>query len=326
MRIANPLPAFQRAQGHIARRRVALMSALALAVSLNVVTPPPAEALMKAHCKPEVGYGFIDPVVYHGVSGPTGHNHTFFANQKLLTLPNPNAANYADLSGAATTCQNTDDTAAYWIPTLLYKATGKPVPLNAMISYYRTFDHKDTGVAEPLPADLRMVGGNAKATGPQDVRHFNWTCNMNSSRKGPYISPEQANCAAATGSVVRLTAHVDFPSCWDGTMNDHSITGNTADFSGTGGVVNHLAYAKGSICPAGFPRKLAEVRFEVNWNYTGNGKDVMLSSDPVGGPYGYTLHGDIWNTWIQTGGKFGGMVGMVQNCVNKKTGSSTVCG
>lgn len=303
--------------------QLALVSLVAFALPLAVGVSP-ADALMKAHCKPEIGRGPYDPIVHHGLS-PRAHDHTFFSNTKLLSLQDPNSASYGDLAGAGTNCQNSDDTAAYWIPTLLSRTTGKPVPVRAMIAYYRSFDHKTKGVAEPIPADLRMVAGNSRATGPQDVGNVNWTCNQNSSRRGPYVSPAQANCAAATGTVY-LTAHVEFPSCWDGLKNDHEAAGNTADFSGGGDVVNHLAYTVKGACPAGFPVKLAELRETVSWSYQGDGTDVYLSSDPPGGPYGYTMHADFWNTWIQTGGVFGGMAGMVRDCINQTTGSAKECG
>ena len=80
------------------------------------------------------------------------------------------------------------------------------------------------------------------------------------------------------------------------------------------------------IITAGFPRKLAELRIRVNWDYRGTGEDIMLSSDQPGDPAGRTLHADFWNTWVQTGGTFGGMVGMVQKCVNTTTGPKTMCG
>ena len=305
-------------------RWVGLFASLGLLIPTAVVVAP-ADALMKAKCKPEVGRGNFDPIVHQGLP-PQAHNHTFFANKKLLTMAAPNNADYNDLVGADTTCQNIDDTAAYWIPTLLYKKTGKPVPINAFIAYYRSFDHKKAGVADPIPPDMRMVAGNAGATSPQSKKTVNWTCNQNSSRRGPFTSPAEANCAAATGTV-KLTTHIDFPTCWDGKLNDHTVKGNTADFSGTHKNINqHLAYAKRSNCPAGFPHKLTELRITVNWKYAGNGKDVMLSSDPPNGPYGLTMHADFWNTWVQTGGKHGGMVGMVKECVNKRTGPRTMCG
>ena len=307
-------------------RRLAVLMAGALALPLTLVAPP-ANALMKAHCKPQTGFGHFDPIIRANETpdAATQHHHTFFANEKLTTLANPNAAKYNELVGAATTCQNIDDSAAYWIPTLQFRSNGQPVPIRAMIAYYRSFDHKTTGAAEAVPADMRIVAGNAKATSPQSTKRVNWSCNQNSSRRGPYADAVEANCAAATGTVY-LTAHVDFPTCWDGKMNDHSVAGNTADYSDGGGVVNHLAFANGSLCPAGFPRKLPELRQTISWKYQGNGKDIKLSSDQASDPAGRTLHADFWNTWVQTGGAHGGMVGMVQKCVNTTTGSSTMCG
>lgn len=105
-----------------------------------------------------------------------------------------------------------------------------------------------------------------------------------------------------------LTAAVQFPSCWDGLLNNHAADGNTADFTGarSTGVVNHLAYVQEERCPAGFGRHLPTLRVNISWNYAGDGRDVQLSSGP-----GYTLHGDFFNTWKPTG-----LQDMVRTCIN----------
>jgi hypothetical protein len=102
-----------------------------------------------------------------------------------------------------------------------------------------------------------------------------------------------AACHTANGSVVRLGVHIDFPTCWDGRLNDHSRPGNTADYSGdstfTG--VNHFAYAIGPnnnrSCPSGFnARKVPFLRMTLQFDdwrgndYRGNGRDLALSSGP----------------------------------------------
>lgn len=300
--------------------RLKVVVSIALTLLFVVVAMPNASGRAQINCDPEVGYGHFDPIAFFGLLPPTGHHHTFFGNQSLLTLINPNAATYGGLVGTATTCENADDSAAYWTPTLLFTATGNPVPVVNMHVYYMSFDNKENGEGTPLPADLRMIAGNHMATSAQSTKIVEWGCGNNTSRPGPYTSITKANCAAARGGAPQLTAVVKFPSCWDGQLNPHLI-GNTADFSGGGGVTNHLAYHNSTGCPAGFPIKLTKLRMVVAYGYTGNGSNVRLSSDPVGGTPGRTMHADFWNTWVQPG-----MERMVAECVNAQTGPPEVCG
>jgi hypothetical protein len=280
--------------------------------------PSPAAAHGKMHCKPSAGTAQVDPMVSPGAHH-SAHQHTFFANRKILTLEDPSMASYSDLTGASTACKNLADSAVYWIPTL-YTAKG-PLAPRAFIAYYRDFDHDETGIGvEPFPADLRIVAGDASSSVAQDKAIVNWTCNQNSSRRGPYSSPAEANCAAATGTVY-LTAHIDFPSCWDGRLNSHTGDANTADHSGTpGAVVNHFAYVVRKACPAGFTHRVPDLRMTISWDYRGDGKDVSLSS---GHPN--TMHGNYWNTWVQSG-----LQEMIDRCINTTLrhphGNVALCG
>lgn len=300
------------------RIKTAALAAATLvsSVGLSVASTTPASAKAKIKCKLSVGSAYADPIVHHKEVGPVGHLHTFFGNQNLLSLPNPNAATYADMMGKGTACENPDDTAGYWQPALIYKATGKPVPVHAFSAYYRTYDHEDFGIGDALPPDTQLVAGDAMSMTPQSTKIVNWSCGQFSS-VGPtaYIP----NCAAATGSVVRLTAHVTFPSCWDGRLADHRLSGNTSDNA-------HFAYQRKGVCPAGFPNKMTELRETISFDYPGNGSDIQLTSDMPGMRPGSSLHGDYWNTWIQTGGTFGGFVGMVRDCINSTRGSGAECG
>jgi hypothetical protein len=242
----------------------------------------------------------VSPGTHH-----SAHQHTFFANRKILTLEDPSMASYEDLVGAPTACTNATDTAVYWVPTL-YTAKG-PLTPRSFIAYYRDFDRDETGAGvEAFPADSRIIAGDAEASTAQHKGFVNWSCSEKSSRPGPYVSPVEANCATATGKVY-LTARIIFPSCWDGRLNSHDGNANTADYSGSpGAVVNHFAYVKRRACPAGFPHRLPDLRMNIGWDYQGNGTDVSLSS---GHPH--TLHGNYWNTWVQSGLKK-----MIDVCIN----------
>lgn len=302
-------------------RRLILLVVVAV-LALFALPPAPASALGKFLCD-DVGRAQVDPIVQH--DDPVSmHRHLFLGNSTLLTLPNPESATYEDLSGAATECDNPDDTAAYWVPDLVYtdgELAGQSVDAKRILAYYRSFDHKTTGVAEPIPPDLRVVAGSASqpADVPLDTSEINWTCDERSSRTGPYASIDEADCGSATGTVY-LTAHIDFPTCWDGQYAPRG-SGDTRDNE-------HLTYAVGkpAKCPVGFDHKIAELRETIKW---GNGSaevwragSVALVSDlmqrDMGNPVasGQTLHADFWNTWVQTGGAHGGMVGMVTSCIN----------
>lgn len=299
---------------------LAVVVAAVAAYAGSVTNAPDASAKGKIKCKAVVGRAAVDPIVAHGKSGPSEHNHTFFGNTTLLSLPNPNAATYEQMVGKSTNCENPDDSAIYWMPTLVYTSgakAGQPVPIHSYRAYYRSFDHKDTGEGQAYPADVRLVAGNAMATKPQPTREANWSCGQYSSV--PTGVPTIPNCAAATGRVVRLTAHITFPSCWDGKLANHDVVGDTRDNA-------HFAYPDqrmGGACPAGFPIKTTELRETFSWEYRGTGQDVALVSDKMvpGAKPGQTLHSDYWNTWVQSG-----FEKMVADCVNSNRGSAAECG
>jgi Domain of unknown function (DUF1996) len=301
------------------------------ALMLIVLLPIPAQAHFKMHCKPETGVRYADPIVSSGVRGPTGHLHTFLANRTLPTLAEPNLATYAQMVGEPTTCQNAADSAAYWFPTML--RNGQPLPVFRFIAYYRSWQYAaekkskwETGTGNvPYAADTRMIAGDMMA--PGGGPHVNWTCNQNSSRPGPWDDPIQAACNQATGTVY-LGAHVDYPTCFSGTMNSHA-GGMTADYSDSHTITQRYAYptknSSGVIsCPPGFPVKVPALRLDITWNYQGSGTDLMVSSALTGGDR-FGLHADFWNTWVQSG-----LQTAITRCVNTTTahphGSSTICG
>lgn len=279
------------------RQRIAL-ALIALVSVTALMSAAPANALGKVKCdlnsQPVVAVGHYDPIVNHNGVG-SEHEHQFFGNIAWHSLANPNKANYADLEGKANNCRavlgesTSPDSAGYWIPTLRYNSgakAGQLVPAQQFTAYYRSFDHKDFGAGMPFPADTRLVA----------TKH-DWGCGQFS---GVPIGPSIPSCVGQSGKPGHtLTAHVDFPSCWDGVLPDHKPTdvGNTNDNA-------HYAYASKkngvSTCPAGFPNKMVELRESFQFAYTGPGNDISLDSDSHAGVKdGETLHGDFWNTWRQ---------------------------
>ncbi|HEX2234932.1 MAG TPA: DUF1996 domain-containing protein, partial [Actinomycetota bacterium] len=287
---------------------------LLIIVLAGLLVPAPAGGHGKLHCKRISSEAFfrgqVDPIAMRG-EPQSMHSHDFFGNQLLLRLPQPELATYDQLVGGPTDCQNKTDSALYWVPTLM--AGGRPLDPFSFIAYYRDFDRDLTGTGvEAYPPDMRLVAGDPQGTGPQPLSVVNWSCGFTSSRPGPYRSPVEAACHRASGKAF-LTSHISFPTCWDGQLNDHATMGDTTD-------TEHVVYPVRKACPAGFPHKLPELRMTLKWDYQGDGRDVTLAS---GSPY--TMHGDFWNTWVQTG-----LEQMVDQCINTSSGhphgSQTVCG
>lgn len=209
-----------------------------------------------------------DPIVFPGTPGAS-HSHDFFGN------PSTNAySTLQSLTAAAGRCRQAGDRAGYWVPTL---RKGKRVvrPMRSNV-YYRTA-RRDPASIEPFPAGLRVIAGNAKATGPQDRRIVRWGCTGEAKPKGAKKAP---TCPKST----RLRLSVVFPDCWNGRELD------SADHS------SHLAYATriggGRLgCPASHPNAVPSLVLNVPYATRG-GRGLKLSSGPI-----YTAHGDFFNAW-----------------------------
>jgi hypothetical protein len=295
-----------------------VMLPLLLALVRLSLALPAAEAMGQVHCAGtvssrigagdawSVGDAQVDPIAPRGAA-VSPHMHEFFGSTAILALPHPELAGFADLVGTQTTCDITVDSAEYWIPLLT--GNGAPVPLSRMEAYYMAWDGALTdpsAVTRTFPSDLRMIAGNMMAASATDMdtRHVFWDCGAFSTKPGSlyrFATPADADCATAqpvSGGKVLLTLAVTFPSCWDGKLNDHTVDGDTSDYTGNmmSPVVRHLAYRTAKGCPAGYPIKLMTLRENISWQYAGDGTDVTLSSGP-----GYTAHADFLNSWVPSG-------------------------
>jgi hypothetical protein len=263
-------------------------------LATTLVIAPPAMARAKIKCHLTTGTATVDPIVYHNMAVGNGHLHQFFGNNAFLSMPNPNTANYANLMGKGTNCENPADTAGYWMPALQYTATGALVPVASFTAYYRSWDGRSSGEGIPFPDDARLIASD-----------YDWSCGQKE-RVEPSLSiPDCSRADGRPGS--RLTAHVTFPTCWDGVKPAHASTqvGNTKDNA-------HFAYRYRDTCPVGFPYKVVELRLTIQYAYTGAGHDLALSSDRhLGTTDGQSMHADFWNTWVPAG-----FASMVTNCVN----------
>jgi hypothetical protein len=209
-----------------------------------------------------------DPIVWPGQPGAT-HSHDFIGNATTNA-----SSTYESMLGQATNCALPQDTAGYWVPTLL--VDGAPVAIRVVNVYYWGI----RGHTQAFPPDLRVIAG-ASAGVPSgtksQARKTGWMC----IRDGAVFAAPP-DCGA---DFLRMI--VTFPSCWDGVSTD------SADHH------SHLAYPVAKTCPADHPVRVPRLAVHVVYDlYDGTGAE--LSSDVMAGaPAGSTVHADFWNTWDQ---------------------------
>ena len=140
---------------------------------------------------------FDDPIVYPDKPGRS-HDHTFFGNVSTDADSTPQT-----LTGDATTCSRSEDTAAYWAPTLY--VDGKAVaPEDAKIYYRRRTLER----VRPFPTGLKMIAGDSSSTKPQSLRITYWDCGENQHGR---FAPTSSIPTCTGGK--DLSLHVRFPDC-----------------------------------------------------------------------------------------------------------------
>ncbi|WP_061296697.1 DUF1996 domain-containing protein [Herbidospora cretacea] len=234
------------------------------------VGPVPAGAVRVAEFVAECPFTHRlpdDPIVMPGLAGAS-HMHSFMGNKVTNA-----STNLGDLLAGSSSCDPKVDLSSYWVPTL-YNGDTPVEPSSA------TFYYLGEGVSEALqrqtrafPQGLRVVAGNAKATGADSTSSARWSC-LHAGHVG--ASKNFVNCPAGT----KLETYLDFPHCWDGKNLD------SADHK------SHLSYPQGNACPATHPVVVPKVRMVLRYSVNGDPSAFRLSSGP-----GYTMHGDFFNAW-----------------------------
>jgi hypothetical protein len=235
---------------------------------------PPSEGRFTSQC----GYSHRlhdDPIVKPAQPGAS-HSHDFFGNMTTNAF-----SSYVSLRAGGTTCARAQDAAGYWVPTL-YDA-GVAVRPTGMNAYY-TGRGKSALTIKPFPAGLRIVAGNANATGPQPMMVAEWSCGENSSTESSGVPL----CAFAS-----LRLHVRFPDCWDGVNLD------SADHR------SHMQYSSYGRCPNGFTTAVPGLQINVSYPVRGGPTVTLASGSP------YTAHGDFFNAWNQAE-----LTSLVRECLN----------
>jgi endonuclease YncB( thermonuclease family) len=218
-----------------------------------------------------------DPIVHPGHAG-LSHDHTFFGNVSTNASSTPGS-----LRTSQTTCQRSQDTAAYWVPTLIVDHRVVE-PTDAVVYYRRrTIDR-----VRPFPAGLAVVAGDAHAAASQHPAVVFWDCG-----DGDPAPPTAAarSCPGSPGRTLRL--NVRFPDCWDGRQvdsDDHA---------------SHMAYSSAGVCPASHRVAVASLTLVVQYP-TAGGPGVQLAS---GGQL--SAHADFVNAWQQSA-----LTRLVDYCLN----------
>lgn len=145
-----------------------------------------------------------DPIVYPGVNNAT-HEHQFFGS----TTTNESST-YASLTSSPTTCvTDTQDTAAYWIPTL-YDANGTLQSPYHVRAYYDA-ETNNPAQLQPYPANLRIIAGDARATTTQPEGVIEWLCRDRTSQSAGHDL--QTASPPTCLSTQFLSLSIRFPNC-----------------------------------------------------------------------------------------------------------------
>lgn len=211
-----------------------------------------------------------DPIVYPNQPGRS-HQHVFAGNDSTHA-----ASTQDSLERGGSTCRLDRDRAAYWFPQLFDEHGTALVP-TLVRAYYRV---GTLGKVAPIPAGLRIIAGDARATSPQPKQIAGWQCRT--------VSPDRTAIGKQStipdcASEDLLEGSVVFPNCWDGVHLD------SADHQ------SHLSYGKGDSCDSAHPVRLPQMT--VAFRYppgTTNSRSYLASETS-----GLTLHADFWNAWHQ---------------------------
>ncbi len=210
------------------------------------------------------------------------HMHSFFGNDSTDAH-----SDLASLEKAGTSCAPRTDLSSYWVPTL-YDGTKEVEPTGTTFYYLGEGVRDDViRTIKPFPRGLRIVAGNAKATGPDDNTISRWSC-LHHGEVNP--SHDFVNCPA--GSM--MESYLDFPQCWNGRDLD------SADHK------SHMAYPVGGACPSTHPVPVPKLRQVLRYPVNGDPARFRLASGR-----GYTMHGDFFNVWPEAE-----MAQRVRDCIN----------
>lgn len=218
-------------------------------------------------------YKSDDPIVYPGQSNAS-HNHEFFGDSTL----GAHSSIESIIGNKANTCEVGGDRSAYWTPTAYQD--GKEVKADNNKFYYKIGNVKPEDIV-PMPTGLRMIAGNANATGPQSPQV---TYLFATPSEGKHTEPHTQDTKGGRMFTINerengVRLQVQFPQCWDG---KHLWLPNS----------KHMAYPKNGKCPSTHPKAFFQLMFNLGYSDATGGEGFRFSSGPW-----YTAHADFVNGW-----------------------------
>ena len=204
-----------------------------------------------------------DPIVWAGVPGAS-HLHEFFGSRETDAMSTGES-----LVDTSTTCENTADTAAYWVPALF--DGDERVQPDRLVAYYRTgvgFDPRDVAV---WPDGLKMLAGDPGAARDQSLGVVGWTCGSSD-----HVTVLPRECSPRAPLTLRLV----FPDCWDGRnidSDDHR---------------SHVGHSVDGRCPDATEIPIVQLILAVRYHWWGDPSGLRLASGHI-----RTGHGDVLNGW-----------------------------
>jgi hypothetical protein len=216
-----------------------------------------------------------DPIVFPRQPGKA-HLHAYFGNTGADAS---STAESLRTSGNSTCRGGIANRSAYWVPAVIDK-NGAPVKPNSAQVYYKTgYAGIRPEQVQTFPQGLRMIAGDAKATGPGQEHAF-WSCYT-------YAGHPSAVPDCQPGEIVIMM--VQFPQCWNGSDLD------SADHK------SHMAYPVNGACPSSHPVAIPEITFNIYYDVPPGTKssEWRLASDMYDAslPGGYSAHGDWFEGW-----------------------------
>lgn len=148
----------------------AALSVLAALAALSVNQKPAAAVIRVAEFPADCQLSHRlpdDPIVLPGLPGAS-HSHDFFGNHATDAQ-----SDYTELAGSTGNCDPAIDISSYWVPTL-YR-NNQPVVPSIITFYYLGEGVNNPAAIKPTPVGLKIVAGNAKATGDADSI-ARWSC------------------------------------------------------------------------------------------------------------------------------------------------------
>ena len=222
---------------------------------------------------------FDDPIVAPGRPGGS-HLHTYFGNTAVDAF---STSQSIATTGNSTCRGGTANRSGYWVPTMIDTSNGAPIAPAYLQLYYKTgYNGVRPADVTVVPAGLRMIAGNSRATGPGSAQHkLDYECQT--TQHGQLYPAIPRDCAP--GELMNM--QINFPQCWDGVNLD------SPDHQ------SHMAEAS-SGCPGSHPVAIPAITFNVKYLVPASGTSTWrLSSDAYDAsqPAGYSGHADWWNGW-----------------------------